>query len=72
MHLVSTPVIEQTFWTTSVRLHPEQSNSASTMATITAAAESKNSKSLCFTYANRARQQHNGPVTPTTESLTLR
>ncbi|NYD40033.1 hypothetical protein [Nocardioides panaciterrulae] len=52
-------VIEQTFWTTAVRLHTDQSTSASTTAAITSAPDSKQSKNLYFTYANRARQEHN-------------
>lgn len=52
-------VIEQTFWTTAVRLHTEQSSSASTTAQIVSANASKQSKNLFFTYANRARQEHN-------------
>lgn len=52
-------VVEQTFWTTSVRLHTDQSTSSSTTATITSATDSRDSKHLFFTYANRARQEHN-------------
>lgn len=52
-------IIEQTFWTISVRLHTKQSGSASTTAALTPAVESKQSKTLYFTYSNRARQEHN-------------
>lgn len=52
-------VIEQTFWTTAVRLHTDQSTSASTTSVLTSAPDSKQSKNLYFTYANRARQEHN-------------
>ena len=57
--IIAAVVIEQTFWTTSVRLHTDQSNSSSTTATIVSATESKQSTNLYFTYANRARQEHN-------------
>lgn len=57
--IVAAMVIEQTFWTTAIRLHTDQSSSASSTAQIVPAAESKQSKSIFFTYANRARQEHN-------------
>jgi hypothetical protein len=57
--IISALVIEQTFWTISVRHHTNQSNSASTTAAITTSPDSKQNKNLYFSYANRARQEHN-------------
>ncbi|OBH30757.1 hypothetical protein A5692_18775 [Mycobacterium sp. E342] len=51
-------VIEQTFWTTAVRLHTDQSNSASSTSSLAAVPDSKQTKTLYFTYANAARQEH--------------
>ena len=51
-------VVEQTFWTTAVRLHTDQSNSMSSTSALAAAPDSKQSKTLYFTYASAARQEH--------------
>jgi len=57
--IVGAMVIEQTFWTMSVRFHTDQSSSSSTTAALAADSESKQSRSFYFTYANKARQEHN-------------
>lgn len=57
--IVGAMVIEQTFWTMSIRFHTDQSSSSSTTAALAADSESKQSRSLYFTYANKARQEHN-------------
>lgn len=41
-----------------MRLHTDQSNSGSSTSALTAAPDSKQSKTLYFTYANTARQEH--------------
>jgi len=57
--IVGAIVIEQTFWTMSIRLQTDQSSSSSTTAALITHPESKQSRALYFTYANRARQEHN-------------
>jgi len=57
--IVGAMVIEQTFWTMSIRFHTDQSSSSSTTAALAVDSESKQSRSLYFTYANKARQEHN-------------
>ncbi|RPE84870.1 hypothetical protein EDF28_0812 [Curtobacterium sp. PhB137] len=57
--IIGAMVIEQTFWTMSIRFHTDQSSSSSTTAALAADSESKQSRSLYFTYANKARQEHN-------------
>jgi hypothetical protein len=52
-------VIEQTFWTIAVRQHTDQSSSSSSTAAVLTSPDSRHSKSLYFTYENRARQEHN-------------
>lgn len=52
-------VIEQTFWTFSIQFHTEQSSSGSITASLVSQQDSRDNKELCFTYANRARQEHN-------------
>lgn len=51
-------VIEQTFWTTAVQLYTQESGSSSISAAIVNKTDSKQSKSLLFTYTNNPRQAH--------------
>lgn len=57
--IIGAIVIEQTFWTMAIRFHTDQSSSSSTTAAFVTAPDSKQSRDLYFTYANRARQEHN-------------
>ena len=51
-------VIEQTFWTTAVQFYTRESGSSSISAAIVNKTDSKQAKSLLFTYTNNARQAH--------------
>lgn len=51
-------VIEQTFWTTAVQFYTRESGSSSISAAIVNKTDSKQTKSLLFTYTNNARQAH--------------
>lgn len=51
-------VVEQTFWTTAVQLYTQESGSSSISAAIVNKTDSKQSKSLLFTYTNNPRQAH--------------
>jgi len=51
-------IIEQTFWTTAVQFYTRESASSSISATIVNKTDSKQAKSLLFTYTNSARQAH--------------
>jgi hypothetical protein len=51
-------VIEQTFWTTAVQFYTRESGSSSVSAAIVNKTDSKQAKSLLFTYNNNARQAH--------------
>jgi hypothetical protein len=51
-------VIEQTFWTTAVQFYTQESGSSSVSAEIINKSDSRQAKSLLFTYTNSARQAH--------------
>ena len=51
-------VIEQTYWTTAVQFYTRESGSSSISAAIVNKTDSKQAKSLLFTYTNNARQAH--------------
>lgn len=51
-------VVEQTFWTTAVQLYTQESGSSSISAALVNKTDSKQSKTLLFTYTNSARQAH--------------
>jgi hypothetical protein len=51
-------VVEQTFWTTAVQLYTQESGSSSISSAIVNKTDSKQSKSLLFTYTNSPRQAH--------------
>ncbi|WP_282005541.1 hypothetical protein [Propioniciclava sinopodophylli] len=51
-------IIEQTFWTAAVQFYTRESASSSISTTIVDKTDSKQAKSLLFTYANSARQEH--------------
>ena len=51
-------VIEQTFWTTAVQFYTRESGSSSISTAIVSKTDSRQAKSLLFTYINSARQAH--------------
>ncbi len=51
-------VVEQTFWTIALQLYTTESGSSSISAALINKTDSKQSKSLLFTYTNIARQAH--------------
>lgn len=51
-------IIEQTFWTTAVQFYTQESGSSSISAAIVNKTDSRQAKSLLFTYTNSARQAH--------------
>ena len=55
--IIGAMVIEQTFWTTSVRFHTDQSSSKSSTSAIAPDTDSRQSKSFYFTYSNQAKSQ---------------
>lgn len=57
-------VIEQTFWTTAVPFHTDQSSSRSSTSAIATDIDSRQSKSFFFTYSNWAKQEHNARSYP--------
>jgi SMODS-associating 2TM, beta-strand rich effector domain len=62
--IIGAMVIEQTFWTTSVRFHTDQSSSKSSTSAIAPDTDSRQSKSFYFTYSNQAKQEHNARSYP--------
>ncbi len=51
-------VVEQTFWTMAVQFYTQESSSSSISAALVNKTDSKQSKSLLFTYTNSPRQAH--------------
>lgn len=62
--IIGAMVIEQTYWTTSVRFHTDQSTSKSSTSAIAPDTDSRQSKSFYFTYSNQAKQEHNARSYP--------